>query len=229
MLLADRPLTVEELALLSGYSAKTVQKGLQILQAMALIRPGDPHTWTPARSFAGLHTLFRPAQPGGETSAPPADTGREPATEKEFSHPSRTYTHTTTTTPPSEEEVVASKYRQRRRKKSAKNRQLVDNLGDKPVENEATAEVRAWLERAGIGRNSPKMRTLLARRLDPYVVRAFVLDREHQLREGRSRGINTALAYRPGLLIKKLEDGDPPMRCETCLSLLPCYCAIIQR
>ena len=250
LLLADRPIPADELALVSGYSTKTVHKGLQMLQAMALIRPvGDPHTWSLARNFAGLHTFFRPAQPGGEARVPGdahgASTGREPATEKDFSPGSSTYTSTTTTSDPVREGVVASKYRRRRGKKSAGNQQSVDNSaisvdnqgytgdnpGDKAVEDEDTADVRAWLERAGIGRNSPKMRTLLARRLDPYVVRAFVLDREYQLREGRGRGVNAALVYRPGLLIKKLEDGDPPppMRCEDCLAVLPCYCGVIRR
>jgi hypothetical protein len=75
----------------------------------------------------------------------------------------------------------------------------------------------AWLIQGGVGAHSPKMEELLRRNLDPRAVKAHVLERLACV-QGL---VQEKPDYAVGLLIRKLEDGDPApqLRCEQCLEL----------
>ncbi len=134
----------------------------------------------------------------------PAASGENPAAGGE-SPISRARITTTTAPYPPDQQTASSKQAGKKRARAS------------PQRSPDARVMAAWLERGGVGRYSPKMDELLARGLDLEVVQAHVLERlacEKGLVSGQPN-------YTPGLLVRKLEDGDPPppMRCPKCLSL----------
>lgn len=91
--------------------------------------------------------------------------------------------------------------------------------------------VKRWLVRAGIGRNSPKLRQLLGLSLSERYVKAWVLEFEWWKQNHTKPGFKGREVFSVGTLIHILLSGDqsPPMRCDGCLMPLPCYCGIIKR
>lgn len=154
----------------------------------------------------------RPEDERGAPGVNPAASGESPGMDGESpaaageSPVSRACITTTTAKSPDtlEQEVVSKQAGKKRGRAS-------------PRRSPEARVMAAWLERGGVGRYSPKMDELLARDLDLEVVQAHVLERlacEKGLVSGQP-------IYTPGLLVRKLEDGDPPppMRCEKCFSL----------
>jgi len=96
------------------------------------------------------------------------------------------------------------------------------------------SEVRKWLLKAGVGRKSKKMRVLVGMNMEVNYVKAWVLEfiwwkKKNRMHPGQShRGREQ---FSVGTLIRILEDEDPapPMRCEECLGIMPCLCEVVRR
>lgn len=209
LLLTGRAHTQRELQLTTGYSDKPVSEGLALLELAGVVRHEE----------RGWVLAVRP-----EELAPLMANTREPlSTTRNISDP-----RSTTTTEPlsniDDKPVVVSTYPDPN--ETAPHSEPVENSPDSvdnqhsPRSADNQEEVRAWLERAGVGSRSPKMRRLLAAGLSARYVQAHVLEREYRLRWHLVKPGD----FRVGLLIRRLEDGDPapPMRCPVCLEELPC-------
>lgn len=86
---------------------------------------------------------------------------------------------------------------------------------------------------AGVGRNSPKMRELIASKLEEDYVRSWTRYFEWWKRESANcpgHFIDGRTRFTVGTLIHILLDGDPApaSRCENCLEPVPCHCAFIK-
>ena len=212
--------TTTSLQLATGYSPKAIRQALGVLELEQLVRYSRPRrAWQLVPGTRLLDFLRRGlgALAAGEENTPAAEEkGQEPDTavsndspatavappapeaEKtppaEDSAPPDTAYTTTAPDPPDPEDQSAS---------------------SKQAQDAHRRELRAWLMRGGIGRNSPKMRQLLAAGLNLDTVKAHVLERT-ACEQGLVKECD---GYGIGLLIRRLEDGDPPppLRCADCL------------
>lgn len=106
---------------------------------------------------------------------------------------------------------------------------------EEETERRKNSEAKTWLIRAGIGRNSPKLREITAADPEPDYIRRWVLYFEWWTREAErypGATIDGRSRFSVGTLITILLDGDPaPIdRCEQCLEEdRNCYCSIIKR
>jgi len=189
LLVAGRRLTVDDLAMASGCDKRTVKRGLALLEALGLVEV-DADGWALP---AAVRERLTGAEEGGGGGA---RTVRAPSSSSSVSN-------------------SLNPVDEKKKKKDGANGAARANGATRANGGQAAGgdEVAGLLQRAGIGRGSPKMRQLLGAGLDAGYVREHVTAREAVLARGDE--------YPVGWLINKLECGDPaPVcrcgRCEAC-------------
>lgn len=193
LLIAQKPLTREELTMYTGWARDAITDGIRRLGMIgAIVDRGRYGGWELAPNWQQLPLplLYLGNGEGGNLPTTKAEKSPSP-------HTRDLLTFTTTTKSLDQEKAAAVT-----RVRAAKAEKPPSPAG--PVKN--------WLIKGGIAPSSPKMYALLALDMDPDYVKAHVLNRLAALKEGNDR-------FGVGMLIRKFEDDDPapPMRCEECL------------
>ena len=198
LLIAQQPMNANELQIYTGYANQAVTKGIKALEILRAVIHRGAKGWELLPNwrqlplpilYIGNHENHDWNHENHDSQLPPPHT-RDLLT-----------TFTTTTTKQTNQEAVVVT-----REAHHENHDLpptpVDNL------------IKAWLERGGVGPNSPQMQQLMAKQLDVDYVKAHVLERLAQVQGGNNR-------FGAGLLITRLSAGDAPpaMRCEECLKI----------
>ena len=199
LIMAGRALLASELEMWTGYSDKTITRGLALLETLRLIaHHGKYDGWS---LTAAVHQLPLPLL----------------FSEKDNRRNSGYLSSSSSSLILGPEEEEESRTRENRR-----NSDFAAASYPQPVDNDNDAEVQDWLLRGGVGQNSPKMRELLSLALHPDYVAAHVLERLAQVQAGQNYPVGW-------LINKMLcGDMAPPMRCVDCLQL-DCYCDVIRR
>ncbi len=196
LLIAQKPLTRQELHLYTGWGLDAITDGVKRLGLIgAIIDRGRYGGWELAPNWRQLPLplLYLGDQEGGKSPTTKAEKSPSPVTRDLL---------LTTTTTTDYEKVAAAVTREAKAGKSPS--------PPKPVNN----SVREWLIKGGIGPDSAKMHQLLALDFEETYVKAHVLNRLAAVEAENGR-------FSAGMLITKLEAHDPapPMRCQECLKL----------
>lgn len=231
-------LTNEDLQLVTGYSDKPISKGLALLELHGLAQHnGRRYGWSlpqgiqlplfPSALLGKGHDRSAPLGSGNEGLLKDRNISEDrnisDLSSENFRSPVTRARSSSSSLIPHQSKEKEEERKKRKDRKFSELRAAGDNKA-----------VFEWLLRAGVGKRSKKMRELLELELSEEHVAAFVLDREAAIASAQSKargGVDPQTVYPTGHLIRKLLDGDPvpPMRCEDCLQVLPCYCGVIQR
>ena len=197
LVLCGHALRNSQLMEMTGYSDKTIAKGLALLELRGLAQNnGYQYGWS---LTAGVRQL--PLFPESLLGIRPARVGNSDST---YGISDSLTTTTTTKDSLREKRVV-----------------VVSKNGVGNSDSGDVDPVETWLIHGGIGRNSTKLRHLIELDMDPEYVKAHVLERLAIIEQPDGAWFHT------GLLIRRLLDGDaaPPMRCPDCLRIeRSCIC-----
>ena len=197
LLIAGTNLNRRQIMTYAGCGKDAFGDGITRLETMgAVLRRGGRYaTWELVPNWRQLPLPLLFLSEGGKSALEGGENPPSPVTRDLL-------TFTTTTKQIDQEAVVSNAGAGACEVTAGKAPSPVDNL------------IKSWLERGGVGPNSPQMQQLMAKQLDLNYIKAHVLERLAQVQAGNGR-------FGVGLLITRLSAGDAPpaMRCEECLKI----------
>jgi len=228
LVLVGHSLQQHELERATGYTDKPISKGLALLESLGLVQNnGRQYGWSlasgarqlslfPDSVLALLEDQGMVTVDGVEVGKfPTCDTnevGKIPTSNAPTPHGrARGFSSSLSSSSLYKPTLTGDIEEERKTPQSRNNSDFDDEVVDNSVDK--------WLFEAGIGRNSPKWREIVAKNYSPDYVKAHVLQ---FLSQDDAR-------VTVGTLIVRLLDGDvmPKMRCEDCYGVLvDSYCQV---